>query len=230
VSFFHAGLLPMNEADDSSTDSVQLDKSSAIIDHGKSDGLFGLLSIKGVKYTTAPDIAEKVVSLMATNPVFSGRKDKSSYQPKPSALMDFGAAINLLGGQFGIIRNHLEKRYGTSWRDVFCLLAAELTESSEVVQEDALWLVERPRLLRAEVLHFIKNEMAVQLADVVFRRSETGSAECPPESVLLKIAACMGAELGWSDEEQARQIAMVQSVFMPIAALAADHAATITEE
>ena len=39
---------------------VQLEKEGLVIDHEKTDGLKGLLSIRSVKYTTAPAIADEV--------------------------------------------------------------------------------------------------------------------------------------------------------------------------
>ena len=65
----------------------------------------------------------------------------------------------------------------------------------------------------AELLYFIHEEMAATLADVVFRRSNLASAECPTPEILRRIACLMGQELGWSGEEQGRQIAEVEKVF-----------------
>ena len=59
VSFFHCGLLPKDETSDS--DNVQPEKHSLVYDYEKDFNLKGLLSIKSVKYTTAPVIAESIV-------------------------------------------------------------------------------------------------------------------------------------------------------------------------
>jgi glycerol-3-phosphate dehydrogenase len=209
VTFFHAGLVPIKEADDSKADSVQLDKSSLIIDHSAVDGRNGLFSIKGVKYTTAPDIAERMVKILAKDQ-WLGKRTPGSYITLPPRNLNFGPAIAQFGGAYEEIKNHLMTRYGTRWREVFGFLVQHFVPLGE---DQSLWLLEEPPLLVAELLYFIHAEMAVNLADVVFRRSNLASAECPARLVLTRIAGHMGGELGWSDEEQVRQIEKVEQVF-----------------
>lgn len=215
VSFFHGGLLPMGEVAGDTADSVQLDKSSKIIDHGKSGGPAGLFSIKGVKYTTAPDIAEKMMSLLA-KPQQLGLPPGGSYTLQKKTPRDFGPVITSLGARYPDIKKHLQSRYGNSWRELFALLAAEVETNPDCLLDETLWLVREPPLLRVELLYFIRCEMAVTLADVVLRRSELGSAECPDDSVLLRLAAVMGEELGWSDQECKREMERVRCVFAPL--------------
>lgn len=217
VGYYHGGLLPMNEADDSRPDSVQLDKSSMIIDHAENGGPFGLLSIKGVKYTTAPDIAEKVMAI-ASRPEFLGERHDGSYTDKQTAQLDFGPVISRLGKQYSLIREYLEKKYGSGWREVFSVLVSEYQKNPGSLEDENLWLVEEPKLLQAELLHFIRNEMAEQLPDALFRRSELASAECPDDAVLESLAVCMGEELGWNAEERLQQIEMVKRAFLPLTA------------
>ena len=59
VSFFHCGLLPKDETSDSNN--VQPEKHSVVYDYEKDFNIRGLLSIKSVKYTTAPVIAETII-------------------------------------------------------------------------------------------------------------------------------------------------------------------------
>lgn len=210
VTFCHGGLLPMTEADTSRTDSVQLDKSSQIIDH-QADGMPGLFSIKGVKYTTAPDIAAKMVRLLQEDKCL-GRRQPGSYVAVPPSRLDHGPTIRKLGGEYERIRKHLEGVYGARWRAVFGTLVAQ--EDGD----DRVWLSEEPALLLAEILYFIREEMASTLNDVVFRRSHLASAECPGRGLLARLAEVMAGELGWSKEEQARQIEAVFQVFAPLAA------------
>lgn len=207
VTFFHAGLLPIKEADATKADSVQLDKSSMIIEHGPRDGRNGLFSIKGVKYTTAPDIAEKMVKILAQDK-WLGARAPGSYIAQPPRNLHFGPVISQLGGQYELIRSHLQARYGSRWREVFgyfieCPLQADQSP----------WLLSEPPLLFAELFYFIQEEMVVTLADVMFRRTNLASAECPDRQVLRRIAGFMAEELGWSDEEQERQIIQVEQVF-----------------
>ncbi|WP_092222572.1 glycerol-3-phosphate dehydrogenase/oxidase [Desulforhopalus singaporensis] len=216
VGYYHGGLLPMTEADESASDSVQLDKSSTIVDHGATGGVSGLLSIKGVKYTTAPDIAEKVIKIIS-RPEFLGRRNGRNSLETGVVQPDFHPVISALGPKYPAIKEHLESNYGKGWREILGVLASEYQKDSGPLRDEVLWLVDEPKLLRAELLHFIRNEMARQLPDVVFRRSGIGSAECPAQEVLERLAAHMGEELGWNEEERQHQIAKVRRVFAPLA-------------
>jgi glycerol-3-phosphate dehydrogenase len=210
VSFVHAGLLPMNEADKGQADSVQLDKSSKVIDHGKVGGVERLVSIKGVKYTTAPDIAARVLRLIAKRKLLPAIKKAGTYQIKGTGCKsDFGPLISLLGDQYPALHAHLRDRYGSEWREVFSYLV-----SQGVVEN--LWVNGGSTLLVAELFYFIKEEMATSLSDVVFRRSGIGSAECPSRQMLSAISEIMGRQLGWDSEEKKSQIEEVLKVFAPL--------------
>ena len=209
VSFYHAGLLPIKEGDDSGADSVQLDKSSLIIDHGPADNRYGLFSIKGVKYTTAPDIAEKMVHILAGNQ-WLGKRAKGTYVAVPPRNLDFGPAISQLGWGFEVIKKHLSLRYGAGWREVFGYIAKNYPKSGK---GESLWISDEPPLLACELLYFIHEEMALSLADVVFRRTNLAAAECPSRELLALVAGRMATELGWNAEEQQRQIDDVEEVF-----------------
>lgn len=209
VTSSHAGLLPM-KGEAGSGDSVQLDKSSTIVDHGSVDGRQGLFSIKGVKYTTAPDIAAKMVKLLAKER-WLGACTASRYQQRSPQYLDFGPTISRLGGDYEKVRNHLGNRYGSDWRQVFAIVVREGGEPS------SLWLLDEPPLLRAELLYFIEQEMAVTLADVVFRRTNIGAAECPSQEVLVILTEAMATRLGWDESERERQQVAVREVFSPLA-------------
>lgn len=211
VTFCHGGLLPMTEADENQADSVQLDKSSQIIADSSAHGTNGLFSIKGVKYTTAPDIAEKMVKLLQDENHL-GPRTPGSYTAASPQRLDHGPMIKQLGREYTEIKAYLERHYGARWRAVF----AVLVQNGGAKNGGSYWLSEEPPLLAAEVLYFIHEEMASTLADVVFRRSSLGSAECPDTSTLALLADFMGRELSWTGEERERQIAGVLQVFAPL--------------
>ncbi len=211
VTFVHGGLLPVKPADVENPDSVQLDKSSKVIDHGLEGGPRGLLSIKGVKYTTAPDIAGRVVKMLEG--ILSPVPDRfGTYRAVSPRNVDFGLTVNRLGTEYATIRDYLQKGYGTHWREVF----SYLVDDDPVEKNGSLWISEEPPLLFAELHYFLREEMAYTLADVVFRRSNLGSAECPETKTLLCIADIMGEELGWDEKECMAQVELVLQVFSPL--------------
>jgi glycerol-3-phosphate dehydrogenase len=73
--------------------------------------------------------------------------------------------------------------YGTAYPNVLKYLDAD--PAGDVV-------------LRAEVRHAVREEMAQRLSDVIFRRTEFGTAGEPQAGVLRVCAEVMQAELGWS--------------------------------
>ena len=68
-------------------------------------------------------------------------------------------------------------------------------------------------VLRAEVLHGVREEMAQKLSDVVFRRTELGTAGHPGNEALRICADIMSAELGWSPARRAQELHEVNKVF-----------------
>jgi glycerol-3-phosphate dehydrogenase len=65
----------------------------------------------------------------------------------------------------------------------------------------------------AEIVHAVRHEMALRLADVVMRRTALGALGQPTRAVLSWAAALMGKELGWSEERVAREIAATAAMF-----------------
>jgi glycerol-3-phosphate dehydrogenase len=73
----------------------------------------------------------------------------------------------------------------------------------------------------AEVVHAIRREMAVRLADIVVRRTGLGSAGAPPDEAVAACARLASAELGWDQSRVTEEIAAVGNVYaMPGAAAA----------
>jgi Glycerol-3-phosphate dehydrogenase len=62
VTFFHGGFLPMAKQNPE-TGEVGLEKHYKICDHQQDFGVEGLISVVGVKYTTARDVAQKTIDL-----------------------------------------------------------------------------------------------------------------------------------------------------------------------
>lgn len=213
VTYVHGGLVPMSGGDDEGADkpgdSVQLDKSSRIIDHTSSGGIKGFYSIKGVKYTTAPDIAIKMVRLLQKNEGLQSQKNGDQKVGQPSQF-DFDVLIKELGAHYAPIREHLQARYGGNWHEVLRYFSKNGHSTEEIH-----WISEDPPLLIVEILYFIHEEMAHCLSDVVFRRSSLGTAECPPQKLLDNVADIMAAELQWSGKKRKSEIEEVLTVYAP---------------
>ncbi|BHH85648.1 glycerol-3-phosphate dehydrogenase [Desulforhopalus sp. 52FAK] len=211
ITYYHAGLLPMDGADSSEKDSVQVNKSSEIIDHGGNDSVEGLFSIKGVKYTTAPAIALDMVKILCKQDDKDAR-ERGVYVSDPPLNLDYAPAIQRLGDEYHNITDHLKNKYGRDWRAVFKYIVGH----SDNAENRADWLSLDPPMLHAELLYFISDEMAVTLLDVIIRRSNVGAAELPDSRVLSDITDAMAAHLNWTDDEKSRQLSRVEQFYSPV--------------
>jgi len=194
VSFYHAGLLPMQlSSGTGNSDPPALEKESSIIDHGKRDNFEGYFSIKSIKYTTAPQVADRVLKLIDPTP---GKKtDVRPYDgiDKVEPQMQTDAYLN--------------RRYRNRGEQV-----------KPYVDASPGWLDEEQSLTTGEVHYFMQEEMAQHLSDVVFRRSALGTAQCPPLEVLQAITRIMADHLNWDEQRQSMELTQVLQRYAPLQA------------
>jgi glycerol-3-phosphate dehydrogenase len=207
VSFVYGGLLPAAEA---RMDSAQLLKRHHIRDHSAGDGLTGLISVLGVKFTEARYVAEKAVDL-----VFR----KLGRPSPPSAT----ATTPLHGGEMAQFHTFLahevaRSRAGLPAEVLQRLIAYYGSAYTELINyldhpaESPPPLTAASRILRAEVLHGIREEMAQTLVDLVARRIPPGVAESPGTPYLRTCAAIMAKELRWDEARMQRELEEVQGL------------------
>jgi glycerol-3-phosphate dehydrogenase len=100
---------------------------------------------------------------------------------------------------------HLVSAYGTGYTDVLAQV-----ESGEHLAEP---LIAGLPYLKAEVVHAVQHEMAVTLEDVLSRRTHIlDQTRDQGLDVAAEVAALMATQLGWSDQEQARQVDLYRQV------------------
>ncbi len=183
-------------------------KRSMLVDHEDLQATPGLITLIGVRATTARGMAEKAVDLVvrkikgkeipcstATTPIFGGDIER---------LRDLAAEAEKTAPP-GMKSDRIEAlvgNYGSHYQDV--LQAAGN-------RPDLLQSFAHSSVVKAEVLHAVRLEMAVKLADIVFRRTELGTGAPPGQDVLLECGELMAAELGWDDERLRREIAEVNN-------------------
>ncbi|WP_088242461.1 glycerol-3-phosphate dehydrogenase/oxidase [Calothrix rhizosoleniae] len=194
VSFIHGGLLPRIGVDAKTGEPI-LAKHYQIYDSSRV-GLTGLISVVGVKYTTARDVAQKVVdrvfqfwgqkppqSLSSVTPIYGGKIDnfeellQNATAQKPDELSEKDV-------------HSLVYNYGCAYPQVLKYLNYQL--------ESHRTPVDKFSMLKAEVIHAVREEMAQKLTDVVFRRTELGSMGNPGNEALQICTQTMAMELGWN--------------------------------
>lgn len=203
VTFVHGGLLPMKEAS-ARTGSVRLTKHFNILDH-RQDGLEGLLTVVGVKYTTARDVAVRAI-----DSIFE------SWGKIPPASTS--TTTRLSGGEIVRFDDFVQKKVQADPLGIGEAAMRRLATNYGSACEDVLAPAVEGRggaraALRAEVIYVVRNEMALKLADVILRRTGLGSAGHPGAETLRFAAQVMARELGWSEAHIAQEIAEVEAAY-----------------
>lgn len=208
VSLVHRGLLPSKPG---TSGHVQLLRESVIHEH-HGDGWDGVISVVGVRYTTARQTAERVVDLALSTLIRSAQPSRSASTRLPGGdiedfaifLRDTCASLTpVLGGQ-GATRVALS--YGTEWTAVQRLL---LSDPSLAKPLSATCPVTPGELLVA-----VRHEMAVRLEDALLRRTEAGSGGHPGAEAVTRAAHIMASELGWTDVQRDEEIERVNRAYL----------------
>lgn len=207
----HGGLLPLSSKVRYQR-GLKLANKFNILDH-KIYGYEGLLSVDGVKYTTARDVAQKTIDYIF---------DQCGYRKVPSVTDH----LRLYGGEIAIFDQYLEEALKSRGGDLSEYQIKSLILNYGSVYSHVLNYFQGAskkengnsgelRLLEAEIQYAVKFEMAQKLSDVVFRRTELGSAGNPGNDLLQFSAEVMGRELNWSQEKIDLELVDVMRVFNP---------------
>lgn len=204
------GFLPVNK-EDASREQVKLTRDGVIIDHQKKDNLQGLISVLGVKYTTARVVAEKAVDMAVDKLAAKTEKCQTHITlVNGGQIENFNALLNQAQVETADLLDndtikHLVYTYGSEYRT----LAHMIKDQPRLAERIDVNLP----VTKAEILHALHHEMALTLADVIQRRTELGAAGLPSIVTLQKCAEFVGNELGWSLERQAQEIESVIQLY-----------------
>ena len=213
ISYFYSGFLPMTGTSPK-TGEVKLEPHYKLYDHSKTDKVDGIVTVVGVKYTTARDVARKTVDLVykkLKRRVVACQTEKVRLYGGNIDLFDDFLTANITSQPFGLgeaAMQHLSYNYGSA--------ITEILDYGE--QDEALMklMPESDEVVRAEILHGVREEMAMKLADVVMRRTDLGSASCPADATLATAADIMGAELGWDESRKSAEIEATKKIYQPV--------------
>ena len=176
-----------------------------IVDHGRRGHIDGVISVLGAKYTTARRLAELSIDLVIA---------KLGLDPRPCQT----AWTPLIGGEIEDLRSfveHAERRFADRVPpDVVRHLVQQYGREIDAVVDTTSSSAEAPvRLaadrtsIEAEVGFAVRDEMAMQLDDVIFRRTGLGTLGHPGQACLNRCATIMGDALDWTAPSRAEQIA-----------------------
>lgn len=212
VLHFYGGLRPLVDDGGSTYDAS---RRSEVYDHAALGGPEGLISATGGKWTTSRHLAEQVLALVGRK---LGRRLPpaiTAVTPLPGgAIGNFRAFVAAMGGRYPrhapAELEHLARNYGARLPELLVYLEADPLLARP--------LAEGLPELGAQVVHAVRAERAVQLEDVVFRRTGLGTLGPPGETALIAAARLMGRELGWDRAERMRQVERVLDHYVTAAA------------
>ncbi len=212
VTLVHRGAVPAAAGRGGKPD---LKGATEILDHA-ADGATGAITLIGVKYTTARRAAQRAVDAVARR---LGRRlppSRTASATLPGAGIADHEALAIESARAGrmdvplpLIR-HLIRLYAEAAPAIIRLMQQRADLGAPLdPQVDTIG---------AEVLHVIRNEMALRLTDILVRRTGLGSAGPPPSEAVQRAARIAAEELGWDDGRTADEIAAVQSLYVVVGA------------
>ncbi len=199
VKHTYGGLRPLVE--EQTEETYTCSRKYEIYDNA-GNGLDGLITVEGGKYTTSRNLAQSCVALIEKK---MGRKPGKSITKKEYLrgceikdlnvfLLEANRQNKLLGAT---TLEYLVRNYGTEYKQIMQLALAD-NALAEPLNHDGE--------IMAQVVYAIRSEMARTLPDIIMRRTGIGTLGNPGEEVLRKVAAKAAEMLAWSRERMEREI------------------------
>jgi glycerol-3-phosphate dehydrogenase len=185
-------------------------KRSMLIDHYREDNLEGLFTLIGVRATVARQDAQDVLDIIqkrlaqktkssktGVTPIYGGNIDNfEEYVRQAESETQFSLNSDLLRS---LIHN-----YGSEYLEVLSYAKGDPSLGEEI---------DGRGIIKAEVTHAVREEMALKLQDVIFRRTELGTGENPGQEALNICSELMGNELQWGREKISNEVNEVLDIF-----------------
>ena len=219
IAVVNTGLILFAENQKESS-KISFGKRSILIDHDRKHKVKGLITLIGVRATTARGMAEKAVDLIFKK---MGRRSPGS---KTETTPIFGGQIEHFDGYLGQARER--RPYGLENGVLDALIhnyGCEYPGVLKYIDEnpDLAHRVANTKVLRAEIIHAVREEMAEKLGDVVFRRTDLGTGCHPGEDALQECARLMASESGWDEDRAKKETDEVRKHFLRHGVVAKGH-------
>ncbi|MDY0066214.1 MAG: FAD-dependent oxidoreductase [Steroidobacteraceae bacterium] len=202
VTFANCGLVPFGET--ASETELSFGKESRILDHRQLHGVSGLVSLIGIRFTTARvDAARALDRLLEQHPMRTARPPTDKLPLPGGDIEDFDAfRARAHRAEPDVDRRALDallRNHGAEYWQVL--------DHADGARGE---LIAGTTALRAELWHAVDREMAVRLEDVIMRRTDIAAGRHPGRDVLAHCAALMGERLAWSAQRIAEETASAQ--------------------
>ncbi len=206
VLFYYGGLRPLVE--DQTEEVYESSRKYEIYDNAR-DGLDGLITVEGGKYTTSRNLAEQVMKTVK----------RKINKPLKKMITEkeylYGSEIDDMEGfvKRAVEQNsdfdkktieYLARNYGTEYTRVI-EIARTNKKLGEPLNDDGEIL--------AEVVYAVRDEMAKTLDDILMRRTGFGTLGKPGDKIVKKVADTAGKELKWTDARVKKELSRMRENF-----------------
>lgn len=204
--YVYGGLRPLVEKQ---TKEVYRSSRKYEIHDNAQDGIDGMITVEGGKYTTSRKLADKVMKMAAKKL----NRDVGACITDKQYLA--GCEIENIDGFLGAIASGnkdidgktvkvLGTYYGTEYSNVLALARSD-RNLAEPLNSDG----EIP----AQVLFGVRHEMARTLPDVLLRRTGLGTLGKPGDAVLARVADIVAQELQWASDRKQKELSNIHNVY-----------------
>jgi len=209
ISHVNCGLVPFGDGPSTAGD-LSFGKESRFIDHRVVHGIRGLVTVIGIRYTTArADASTALDMLLQQLPGGVPERAPTAHRPVAGGDIDdferFSAEAQHHRPPYvssatlaALLRNH-----GCNYGRVLACVRADAADARPIPGCEALL---------AEVTHAVSQEMAVHLDDIILRRMDIGAGRHPGNAAIEIIAARMQQLLGWSDARRREEAASTRAM------------------
>ncbi len=205
ILYTYGGLRPLVE---DQTEDVYNTSRKYEITGEKKNGIEGLITVEGGKFTTSRMLAEKAIDKALNILKFPKKRSISENQYLDvSNIKNFNEFVKIKQKQYADFLpeqiEYLAKNYGTEIDKIFSIANNDKT-LLEPLNTDGENL--------AQVLFAIKNEMALTLPDIMLRRTGIALLGNPGNETIKKVANLVAKEFDWDNEKMDLEIGKMEEI------------------
>ena len=194
-------------------DGYQGGRKDYILDHSRAHGIENLLTTICVKFTTARKLAslavDSVFRKLGYEPPKCRTEEEKIYGGEILRFKDYLVRETSRQSdtlQVSICRN-LILNYGSVYSALLDYIDF-FPDANDLIHDDF-------PIIKGQVIHAVRKEMAQKLTDVVFRRTGLGTTGNPGDEALRVCANIMANELAWDGIRIQKELDEVKEAFIP---------------
>jgi glycerol-3-phosphate dehydrogenase len=199
VTMCNWGLVPFGEEQKDKTN-LSYGKRSIVVDHATTGGPENLVSLVGIRYTMGR--GDAAIAMRALARKLGDRQPTPATDEIPIHGGDVADIGKLIAQLTEMLPEHIDPSVAESLARNYGSVAPSLVSKS---RPEHLRTLGSGHVLEAEVIHAVRNEMAMTLGDVVFRRTDLASGGMPDAAALDRCVELVAQELGLSAIDAERQ-------------------------